>query len=173
MKLGKLENLKWKPFVAVAVVAIALVMVALFGVDFSKITSKITRGYTLPAGLPKDIAQERFVEVLENSTSAPTAYKGPGADAGTIYQIRSLFSFATRKGLDENLSLYERYFKNNGWEIIGTINLPHYKKLEAIKGETSPDKIAVTIKKDQSAERNVIELLNIRIGTWASIRESQ
>jgi len=152
----------------VAVVVIALVTATLLGVDFSK----IMRGYNLPPGLPKDIAQERFVKVLKNSTSDPTTYKSPGNNAGTIYQVRSSFNFVTRKSLDENFSLYEGYFKNNGWEITSTINLPHYKKLEAVKGETSPDKITVTIKKDPSADREVVELLNIHIGTWASLNKT-
>jgi hypothetical protein len=152
----------------VAVVVIALVTAILLGVDFSK----ITRGYTLPPGLPKDIAQERFVKVLKNSTSDPTTYNLAKDAGGTIYQVRSSFNFVTRKSLDENFSLYEGYLKNNDWEITSTTNLPHYKKLEAIKGETSSDKITVTIKKDPSVDREVVELLNIHIGTWSSLNNA-
>lgn len=172
MNLGKLENLEWKPLVAVAVVVIALVTATLLGVDFSKIASRITRGYALPSGLPKDIVQERFVKVLENSTSGPTNYRGPGNEAGTIYQVRSLFSFVTRKSLDENFSLYGEYFKKNGWEIVSTVDLPHYKKLEAVKSKTSPDKITVIVKREQPADRVVVELIGVHIGLWSSLNQT-
>lgn len=75
----------------------------------------------LPANLPADLPLEKDARIVGNHEVAD-------AESGTVQSDRS---YATRKTLAENFTIYKSYLDKNGWEILTILDQPDYKMLSA------------------------------------------
>jgi len=125
----------------------------------------------LPQWLPQDIVMEKDVRVLRSSytepfTTVPSSITS-ASDAGTMYQIRSVFGFASQKTLAENFALYSKYFQDNKWKILASTNEPSNKRLQASKGY---DVITIIFALDSKTKDNVIDINGIHFGTLSALK---
>lgn len=125
-----------------------------------------TESGKLPPDLPKDIVLDKDASILRGSYTKPFMFSEGG---GTMYQAQSTLAFTTNKNAADIFSLYGGYLKNGKWEGITSLDKNGIKRLTASKG---PDKIAVTISRNSLTNQTTVDIFNLHIGTWSSIKKS-
>lgn len=98
----------------------------------------------LPEKFPVDVPVEAGAEISQNYNAAATD--------GSIQATRE---FVTKKSLADNLVIYEKYLKDNGWKVSAKVDTDTYKMVAGSKdkqelqvsiGENSATKVkTVTI----------------------------
>lgn len=124
-----------------------------------------TESGKLPPNLPKDIVLDKDANILRGSYTQSFVFSEGG---GRMYQVQSTLAFTTGKNTADIYSLYNSYLKN-GWEGITSLDKNGIKRLSAVKG---PDKMTVTVSINSLTNQTTVDIFNLHIGTWASIKKS-
>lgn len=99
---------------------------------------------TLPNKFPADLPIEEGAKVTQNFNATETD--------GRYNATRQFQSKAT---LSANLTLYTNYLKNNGWEILTTLDQP---TLKMVLGRKDKQQLQAAIAIDPSTNNNVVTL---------------
>lgn len=83
----------------------------------------------LPQGLPKSLPLEPGAEILENST-----IRQPGSGKTQATRV-----YVSGKTSEQNYSLFEKYLKDNGWQVLSSANYAETKSFSATKGTARLD----------------------------------
>ena len=75
-----------------------------------------------PAILPSGIFLEPDAQILQLFYSVPSEKTK-----------QATLQYITKKSLEENFQLYQKYLKDKGWEILSTVDQPYNKSLSAKK----------------------------------------
>lgn len=98
----------------------------------------------LPEQFPGEIPLEEGAKILQN-------YNAKTADS----RLQATRVFETSQSLEANYDFYTKFFKDNGWMILTTLNQPKLKVLSAKKDHTT---VQVTISENAVAKTKVVEI---------------
>ncbi len=104
----------------------------------------------LPANFPRTIPLEVGAKVIANYS-----LKMPDGDS------QFARTFVTVKTLDANFTLYNDFFKQDGWKIGATLNQPTYKVIAASKDNL---KVQVSIFEDPTTKVKTVTISVIGVG---------
>ncbi len=156
-----MENIKKIILPIIAIVLIGLIWFFVFkkGGNKEEEIVAVNTPYTLeqkfdldklPTGLPQDIPVEMSEPPIKN---------------GLFYfkrteEIHSTRIYYSKKTLEENLSIFEKYLKNNKWNILSKIDNPTSKYLLAQKNKDE-GVLIININKDSISGKVVVEVSKI------------
>ena len=156
-----MENIKKIILPIIAIVLIGLIWFFVFkkGGNKEEEIVAVNTPYTLeqkfdldklPTGLPQDIPVEMSEPPIKN---------------GLFYfkrteEIHSTRIYYSKKTLEENLSIFEKYLKNNKWNILSKIDNPTSKYLLAQKNKNE-GVLIININKDSISGKVVVEVSKI------------
>lgn len=95
---------------------------------------------TVPEGMPQDIPQELNAEVIRNYTAT--------TPEGAFQATREYISKLT---IDENVTLFQKYFKDNGWKVV-----PVYKDKRSSAVTASKDKSLINVSFSPDAQSKAV-----------------
>jgi hypothetical protein len=96
----------------------------------------------MPQGLPNNIPWESGAAVLQNFTA-----KDPATG-----KTQSTRVYVSKKTLDANFTIYQKYLQDNGWTVNTTVNKTDVKNLSATK---SGARLDITIAKNTQGQVSV------------------
>jgi hypothetical protein len=140
-------------FVGIGVIAIAAITAAYYGQmqNRASLLSKktpqpkyeVTRQDVSSSKLPDKFPADFPVEAGANITQNYQATTPDGRQQSTR-------TFETAKSLDDNLKIYQDYFKKNGWTVNSTQKGDNYRSILASKGD-----LLIQVAIDENASSHV------------------
>lgn len=124
--------------IVIIALALAVTMVVfLFIKPETQVTEKseVTKSKILKAPISKNVLPELLPDnlPLEKDATITQNFSAKSKD-GSIQATRA---YETSKTLAENLQLFTKYLKDNGWTIKSTLDNLNYKKVSGAKGNTT------------------------------------
>jgi len=102
----------------------------------------------LPESFPSDIPIEKKTKVLENYSATTT---------GNGFQTTR--RFVSKKTIQENFNLYEKYLKSNNWAIVSTIDEEKVKAITATKSDNQ--QMYITISQNSITGDVVVDITSV------------
>lgn len=110
-----------------------------------KIEKTIVDSAELPELFPKDIPIEKDAKITQN-------YNATSPDG----RFQATRAFETKKTLDENLKIYQDYFKKNKWEVQSTLDTDaNYKMIFAVK---LPYQVQISMNKNTTTGVKTVDI---------------
>ncbi len=151
-----------KTHLNLVIAIVLLVLVAVFFIFFHKlkfdtqrqikVEKTLVESSSLPELFPKDIPIEKDAKITQN-------YNATSPDG----RFQATRAFETKKSLDENLKLYQDYFKKNKWDIQSTVDTdPNYKMIFAVK---LPYQVQISMNKNTTSGIQTVDISLTKLST--------